>query len=400
MFETITSFFSFLPDEYTKYFIYAPYFILSFLATLLLTPILGYLAKKFDITDKPAKERKAKWNKFDNPDRHIHSRSTPYLGGLAVLLPVIAIAIFSLDRNSQLIALTLGMSILCLSGFIDDLFNMPAKFQLLAQTTAATITASSLINFSYISNPLGGIINLEQFVWNYGILTIPQQFVFPGDLILIILIIFSINAVKAVGGSDALLEGNMVIAFLLLYIVGIRTGSDFATILSIATVGSMVAFLFFNFPPAKIFTGSTGKSVYGYLAITIAVINDTKFATLMMLLLLPLVDYGFVLFKRLLIHRPKNPLELLKINDTNHLHHQLMKLNLSQRQLLFVELSITLLIGCIAILTTGALNFFFLILIVLLLIVVLTAIHIVTNRKEKKKKDDSEPSSPESRYSY
>ena len=88
---------------------------------------------------------------------------------------------------------------------------------------------------------------------------------------------------------------------------------------------------------------------------------------------------------------------MLRINDTNHLHHQLLKLNLSRRQVVLLEMSATLLLGSFAILTTGAIRYFALILGVSLGIAFVVFINIKASRKRIGNEDEK---SPESKYSY
>jgi len=153
----------------------------------------------------------------------------------------------------------------------------------------------------------------------------------------------------------------------------------------------------FAFPPQKIMSGSSGKTVYGFLICILAIIADSKMSTTLMLLTLPLIDFIYVIVKRIFVVKPKNLLTLLRINDTNHLHHQLLKLNLSRRQVVLLEMSATLLLGSFAILTTGAIRYFALILGVSLGIAFVVFINIKASRKRIGNEDEK---SPESKYSY
>jgi Flp pilus assembly protein TadB len=115
-----------------------------------------------------------------------------------------------------------------------------------------------------------------------------------------------------------------------------------------------------------------------------------------MLLALPLLDAIFVIVRRVFVHKPKSLQELLKINDTTHLHHRLLQLKLTRIQVLLLESSIALIIGSVAIATTGAMRYFAVIFglaLVLLLIVVI-------NYKANKRKEKEKEKSPESKYSY
>lgn len=156
-------------------------------------------------------------------------------------------------------------------------------------------------------------------------------------------------------------------------------------------------FLIFAFPPQKIFTGSSGKSVYGFLICILAIVADTKISTTAMLLILPLVDFVYVIVKRYITYKPKSFGELMKISGLDHLHHQLIKLNLSRKQIVLIETSATLLLGSFAILTTGAIRYFTLTISLSLGIAFIVYINIKASKgKEKEEKKQT----PESKYSY
>jgi UDP-GlcNAc:undecaprenyl-phosphate/decaprenyl-phosphate GlcNAc-1-phosphate transferase len=114
-----------------------------------------------------------------------------------------------------------------------------------------------------------------------------------------------------------------------------------------------------------------------------------------MLLALPIIDALYVIVYRYITYKPKNPIELMRINDTSHLHHRLIKLNFSGKQILLIETSISLLVGSFAILSTGALRYFALIFGIAAVIAFIVFINYKAHRKEKVKEQ-----SPESKYSY
>jgi len=114
-----------------------------------------------------------------------------------------------------------------------------------------------------------------------------------------------------------------------------------------------------------------------------------------MLLAIPILDAIYVIAYRAFTYKPKNPIELMRINDTSHLHHRLLKLNLSGKKVLLLETSISLVIGSFAILATGAYRYFALIFSIAFVLAFIVFIHYRANRKVEEKKK-----SPESKYSY
>jgi UDP-GlcNAc:undecaprenyl-phosphate GlcNAc-1-phosphate transferase len=182
---------------------------------------------------------------------------------------------------------------------------------------------------------------------------------------------------------------------MLLFVIGVRTFSLFSSSISILIAGTLISLLYFAFPSPKIMSGSSGKSIYGFLISVLALVSGVKFSTTIMLLAIPLIDAMYVIVYRYITYKPKNLLDLMRINDTSHLHHKLLKLNLSSRQILLIEASISLLVGSLAILSTGALRYFALIFGISAVIAFIVFINYKANKKEKVKE-----ASPESKYSY
>ncbi len=378
---------------YDKYLSYWPIFVLGIVISLLITPIAGYIANKFRLTYKPGSGKNGK--DFDNPDKAVHKVETPALGGLSVTIPIlVAIAIFfRLDPTTIPILLALG--ILVTGSVLDDIFTLSAKVQLGYQILAASIIAISILDLSNVSFFGNDFFNLTTYTWSTQILSIPLSFAFPGDLILIAWIILCINSVKWVGGSPGLVESYSLVIFFLLFIISVRTFSIFSSTASILIAGTLIPLLYFAYPSPKIMSGSSGKTVYGFLISILALTAGLKFSVTIMLLAIPLLDAIFVLVYRAIKYKPKNPIELMRINDTSHLHHRLLQLNLTDKQILLIETSISLVIGSIAILTAGAIRFFVIIFGIAFVLAFIVFINYRAN-----KKDDSKKGSPESRYSY
>lgn len=384
--------FELLGEAFVKYASYFPIFIIGAVTALILTPIIGHIALKYDITYKPGVKRKDR--DFENSQKALHEGITPSLGGLAITIPTLIAILLFFKIDSTTLPIILAILVLIIGSALDDILNLPAKTQFLYQTIAATIIAFSLINLTNLS-----FINLplDAFTWNFSTLGIAQSFVFPGDLILILWIIVCINAYKWTAGSPGIIEGNSLVIFLLLFILGVRFNTIFSSTVSILMAGGMSIFLIFAVPPQKIMTGSAGKSVYGFLICILSLITDAKLSTTILLLIVPLLDFIFVIIKRYITYRPKNPMDLMKISGPEHFHHQLIRFGLSRTQIILVETAITLFFGSFAILSAGALRYFAFIIVIALA----SALLAVINYRASKKQDQTEKKeSPESKYSY
>lgn len=380
----------FVGTDYEKYVKYWPIFILGMVTSLILTPIIGYIANKYDITYVPQKGRKDN----DNPEKALHRGITPSLGGLAITIPVVITILILFQLDSFTIPVLISLLILIIGATLDDIFNLPAKAQITYQAIAALIIATSILDLSSI--PFFNF-DLNLLTYNYSLLGLEQSISLPGDIILFIWLLVCLNAVKWTAGSPGIIESNSFIIFSLIFIISVRYASTFSSTLSILIAGSLFIFLIFAFPPQKIMTGSAGKSVYGFLICILALIADAKISTTIMLLILPLIDFIYVITKRYLTYRPKNLMKLMSLNGPDHLHHQLLKLDLSRKQIVLIEMSATLFLGSFAILATGALKYFALIIITALSIAFIVYINIKASQpRDKEEKKES----PESKYSY
>lgn len=382
-----------ISEEFNKYITYWPLILIGLVLSFFLIPLIGKIANTYGFTYKPKIKRNNK--DFDNPEKAIHEVETPALGGLAVTIPVV-IALFLLFRlDAFTLPILVALLVLVIGSALDDIFNLPAKAQLLYQVLAATIIAISIIDLSFFTFFVGDTINLAINTWSFTIANFPLSIAFPGDIILIVWIVFCINSVKWVGGSPGLIESYSLVIFTLLFLIGVRTFSIFSSSIAVLIVGSLISLLFFAYPSPKIMSGSSGKSIYGFLIALLALISGTKISVTIILLAIPIIDALYVLLHRYLKFRPKNLIDLMKINDATHLHHQLLKLNLSSRQILMLESSITLLVSSIAILTTGAFLYFGIIFGLALVIALIVFVNYKASKKEVPKSE-----SPESKYSY
>lgn len=383
---------------YIKYLQYLPLFLLFLLLSLLITPWIGYLANKWKILDLPAHMRKKTkyFNKFDKPDRHIHKEPRALLGGLIIPINLLVLFILITNFNSNILAIFIGVLIITIFSFFDDKVNLPPRYQFLGQFLALTVVAISTINLSVINNPLThNVINLSWFSLQTNSKFFPLFITFPGDFIFIALGMVIINALKWVGGSDGLIESNSIIIFLIILIISIRHQQLLSILIATTLLATLFGFLPYALPPAFIESGSIGKTLYGFLITVLAILNGSKLATSIIVLALPLTDFLLVIIYRYRAYKPKNLLELMRINEAVHFHHILLKLGYTQKQLLLIEVSITLIAGIIAISTFGATKLLALFITFLLVFLLILLLSKKANARQISKKE-----SPEKKYSY
>lgn len=253
--------------------------------------------------------------------RKVHKVPIPRLGGLGIyagfLLGYMLFGVHSVQMNAILI----GSFIILVTGIFDDIKPVPAKWKLLAQTVGASIV------------PLYGGILLQDIsafglYIDFGILAYP---------ITIIFIVAIINCINLIDGLDGLSSGIASIYFLTIGVIAmlLNNSNGLDIILTFIMLGSTLGFLVHNFNPAKIFMGDSGSMFLGYIIAVIALlgfknITLTSFLVPMLLLAIPIMDTLFAILRRLINHKP------LGESDKNHLHHQLLKLRLSQRKTVLI----------------------------------------------------------------
>ena len=194
------------------------------LIILIIFFIISFLLQSFIIS------RLKKWF-LDKPDyRSLHQLPTPSGGGLIFVLVG---SIGALYFNFLLPLICLPLSII---GLIDDRFNLSRKLRYFFQFSTVII----FINISPLK------INLDN-----------SLFEFVSNLILIIFLTGIINFINFMDGIDGLVAGSMIVYFSLFAVSG--------NIGLVPLIGSLMAFLIFNWNPAKVFMGDVGSTFLGSL---------------------------------------------------------------------------------------------------------------------------------------
>ena len=192
----------------------------------------------------------------------------------------------------------------------------------------------------------------------YGLFGIEELGITQKVFFTIGFIIFFTNSFNLIDGLDGLagtVAGIISIFFTVWFYLN---GSYYLAIISTATTGAVIGFLYYNWQPAKIFMGDTGALSLGFLfsVLCIFFLNQNnvltsewhKFnaplAAIVSVLIIPLFDTVRIIVVRSL--KRKSPFK----PDKNHTHHVLMRLGLSH--------------GTTAILL-GAINIVFIILVIL-----------------------------------
>ena len=317
-------------------------FLLAFITAFVVTPYTIRLANKVGAIDIPEKRR-------------INEEPTPRLGGLAVIIGFLVsciylLTIMTLEKTfnpfgeeqyfHKLMGLLLGIIVLAVFCFIDDVKGLPAIVKLIGQTIAAIIVVSFGIQIDNINIPfLEQTLNIDNHIYIY-ILSIGW-------------IIGITNAINLIDGLDGLSSGiTLISCFSLIIVFTMNQSPIIAIILITALAGAIVGFLPYNFNPAKTFIGDTGAQFLGFSLAVISILGTAKTYTLLVLispliiLALPICDTVFAIIRRIIKGRS---IKAVFAPDTGHLHHKLMKKGYTQKQAVLILYGISACLGMFAI---------------------------------------------------
>lgn len=308
--------------------------LLSATISFLATPIIIKFAGKLGIIDDP---------KTNNHPKVIHSVPTPRGGGIPIFLAVIISVLIFLPIDKHIIGILTGALILVIMGYLDDKNDLNPYLRLILGSLAAAAPIASGIGIAYITNPLGGIIDLSQpqFVINlFGTHTIWLI----ADLFALFWITFLMNVINmGAKGVDGQLSGVTVIAALTIALLSLRYSADITQwpviILASITAGAFLGFLPWHVFPQKIMPGYGGSTLAGYLLGVLSILSTAKVGILIVALGVPLIDTGYTIIRRLL--QGKSPVW----GDRGHLHHRLLDAGLSKGQVAMFYWAITALLG-------------------------------------------------------
>ncbi len=275
----------------------------AFTVCLLTIPVIIRFAKKFNFLDTPNA-------------RKLHTSPMPTLGGIAIFagMMISLVSWYPVLENSLMHYFFFSVFILFITGIWDDLKNIPARIKFIIEIALSFIIAWSGIRITSFE----GLF----FIWQ-----LPEIIQY---LITILLITGLTNAFNLIDGIDGL-AGSL--GFMSLIGLGFFlhiSGDTFMPMIVFTLAGSLLAFLYFNFSPAKIFMGDTGSLVIGFViavsCIRLINFNQSELApplsnTLLLslgLVMIPVFDMIRVIVIRIV--QGKSPFTA----DQNHIHHILL----------------------------------------------------------------------------
>ena len=317
-----------------------PLLIVTFVAAMLLavalTPLVRRLMLRLDAIDTP-------------DQRRVNKSPLPRGGGIAVAFAFLVVAVGVLVVNdrlelvdipftisaSELSALLAGGALATVIGFLDDYFQLRARWQLLGQLAVALLAVAAGITVTYLNNPFGG-----------GTIQLEGAFAIGFTMLWIVGMINSINFID---GLDGLSSGIALIAAATLGLISLTTtvAQPFIAVLCFALAGALLGFLRWNFHPATIFIGTSGVMFVGYTLAVLAILGTAKVAVALLVLGVPIIDTFWIIVRRVANGRsPFTP-------DRGHIHHRLLDLGLSHGQTVLVIYALCIALALLSFLLSG-----------------------------------------------
>ena len=277
--------------------------------------------------------------------RHAHAHRIPRLGGvglcLALFAPIVglffmesAVAALFQSHLAKVVGLCAGGIAMCTLGAVDDTRGLRALHKLYAQVAIATFAYFCGFRIDAVLLPYFGELTM-------GVLSLP---------VTVLWIVGITNAVNLIDGLDGLAAGVVFFAGVTNLVVAIIAGQTFVALILAAMLGAVLAFLFYNFNPARIFMGDSGSYMLGYVLAVSAVAGAPQKASTAVALLVPVVALGvpifdtmFAMVRRVLERRP------MFSPDRGHIHHRLLDLGITHRRVVLILYGVSILFIALAI---------------------------------------------------
>lgn len=306
-------------------------FVIAFLISLLVMPLVVRFANKNGIVDKPN-------------DRKIHKKPVPLLGGAAIFMGCIVPFLIFSQIDLKVVSIVIASAVLVVVGMFDDIYDIKAKKKLVVQILCAALVVGAGIR-----------VNISEYITD----NVYLAFLIDG-VISMCWIIGIINAVNLIDGLDGLAGGVSFIASNAFMIILGREGLDYVGyIIALSLAGAILGFLFYNFYPAKVFMGDMGSTFIGFLLAVLGIIaldipeNPASIVAPIIILAVPIFDTGLAILRRIAQRQP------LFSADKNHLHHRLITKGFSQRQAVFIIYGLAVLAALVGVIVDVKQYFYF-----------------------------------------
>jgi len=292
----------------------------AFILAMGFVPLASYFARKYGVMDKPDNKLKK------------HEKAIPYLGGAAIFLAffitLVANQLVEYHSLKGMVGLLLAGSMIFTLGLVDDIKKLSVPLKFGVQILAAVTLIIFGIKVQFMGNEL---LNVAlTIVWVVGVT----------------------NAFNLLDIMDGLSSGVAVVAALTYFALGVDAGKLFSPLASLALAGSCLGFLYYNFPPAKIFMGDAGSLFIGFMLATLSLtesytgINNLAVITPLIILGVPIFDTIFVMVMRAKQGKP------VYFGSPDHFPLRLKRSGMSGKQVIGIAYSAALALAVVAYVST------------------------------------------------
>jgi UDP-N-acetylmuramyl pentapeptide phosphotransferase/UDP-N-acetylglucosamine-1-phosphate transferase len=219
-------------------------FITAFVVTLISIPPIISMIKKYSLFDMPNARKE-------------HSTPIPTMGGIAIIAGMMMALFlwFPFSNGVGQISFFFSIAVLFGLGIMDDLKDLSAKYKFVIQTGLAILIA------------LSGI-RIASFEGLFGIYELPLMAQYTFTFLIIVGIT---NAFNLIDGIDGLAGGLGFMSLIILGIFLTMSGDVSTALIAFALAGGILAFMYFNLNPARIFMGDTGSLVLGFVVAVLCI---------------------------------------------------------------------------------------------------------------------------------
>jgi UDP-GlcNAc:undecaprenyl-phosphate/decaprenyl-phosphate GlcNAc-1-phosphate transferase len=284
------------------------------------------------------------WVSAPRGNRHVHQAPLPRLGGVAIFLAFsvslsiwLALSVlfprfFQTGDLGTLLRIYLPSCLIFCLGLYDDLRGASPYAKFAVQAIAACMLF------------VGGMRVLD-LPLIFGSHTLPW---FVGLPLTVLWVVAVTNAFNLIDGLDGLAAGSGLFSTLVFFVVALVNHSWLGALMSVTLAGAVLGFLRFNFNPATIFLGDSGSLFIGFMLSALA-LADAQKAPTFVAVAIPVVSFGLPILetflsvlRRLISGRP------IFTADREHIHHKLLEMGLSHRQVVIVLYAVSALFAMLS----------------------------------------------------
>lgn len=312
------------------------FYLGTFAASLLLSFVLTRIVRNYATARG--------WVSVPALERHLHSSPLPRLGGVAIVFSFFLTIAFALIVGRFDHRLSLGISykllatilipgfLIFLLGVYDDIYSAGPYVKFSVQAIAGAMVYAGGLR----------ILNLPVLFGNH---TFSNFIGFPLTILWILAIT---NAFNLIDGLDGLAAGSALFSTLVVFVVALLSNSTAVPLMSLVLAGGILGFLRFNFNPATIFLGDCGSLFIGFMLSVLALCGAEKSPTIIAVAIpvvsfgLPILETVLSMVRRFISGRP------VFTADREHIHHKLLQLGLTHRQVVITLYAVSALFALLS----------------------------------------------------